>query len=482
MSEVIIEIHQPGRPIGEYQQSSNGYLILKQIIYPEEHLPFDIGYIPETLSDQGELLPVLLIGETSHPPHSRVEVRLLGGIRNNGTISTLLAVAKSDKKYQNVSSINDLNDLQRDEIINRLKMFSKNGFHWLNQTEIDAIIKQARKNYRLVSIQNSQEIRTKPAWKPADSQRRVTDYTEIEHYTAAEYTFFQLPYHIQHYVSEYLDEDERILYAIQRPAMRSNIYHSWLGREKLQEGVLILTTQRLIQLVELVPLSDSGVRYGFNAQIGVVERLVDFSVEEIKDESVIIRTEWRSKMGKGLLEWETPLFTRSKVLDMLSYLEKFTPAKIKPNALQRSSFPAPAELPLLRDPASNDPQSEHFIHQRFANFIPSLLSKNEKIYTWALIPAWFENNNIAHTVVITNSRIMLVADPNHPKPLLWSVPLVNITTLEYVGSVMHSYIGLHVDETEKTPLIKIKFPYSAEIAFHRCFETIRRCMAVLPLA
>jgi hypothetical protein len=54
-------------------------------------------------------------------------------------------------------------------------------------------------------------------------------------------------------------------------------------------------------------------------------------------------------------------------------------------------------------------------------------------------------------------------------------------TLEYVGSILNSYIGLDVVEAGKALQIRFSFPYPAEGAFHNCFEAIRRCMAVLPL-
>lgn len=481
MRDLIIEIIQPGRPIGEYQQNTRGYLQLKQIIYPEELLPFDIGYLPETLTDQGEALPVLLLGEASHPPHTQAAIRLLGGIQTNGTATYLLAVAATDSKYRNIYSPAELTESQRTEIDQRLKRFSMNDLRWMNKDEIEPYIKQARMKYRMAKINRNQELTIRPAWKPANSQPRVVSYTEVEHYTEAEYTFFQLPHHIQHYVSEYLDEDERILYAIQRPTLRSQRYRSWLGREKLQEGVLILTSQRLIQLVELIPLGDSGVRYGFNAQLGVLERLRDFSVETLGDEVVFLRTKWAAQQGYGFLEWESPLFTRSKILEMVAFLENFAPAKIKPTAIQRSSLTPPSELPFLSDPASNDPQAEKLVHHRFAEFIPSLLPSTETIHCWALLPAWFENHQSARVLVVTNERIMMVTDPSLPKPLLINIPLANLTTLEYVGSVLNSHIGLHLVESGKSASIQISFPYSAEIAFHRCFEAIRRCMAIIPL-
>lgn len=478
---VEIEIVQPGRATGEYQPDERGFLRLTQVLYPEVALPFDIGILPNTMASDGDPLKVVLIGETSHPIRTQVSARLLGGFQTNGTDPYLLAVSNVDERFTAVASVSDLADSWRSAIDQRLKTSAAQNLHWLNATELEPWIKQARKKYRLARVKNNEGRSSLPAWKPVNSQNLKTSYTETEHYTPAEYTFFQLPRHIQHYVSDYLAEDERILYAVRRPAMRSQRHRSWLGGEKLQEGVLILTTQRLIQLVELVPLGDSGVRYGFRAQLGALERLVDVSLETVADETILLKSTWQAQAGCSSLEWESPLYTRTELEGLVSFLEGFAPSKINPRSLQRSTLAAPSELPYLRDPASNNPLEEKIIHRRFADALPATLLPGEQIYAWALWPAWFENKGYAQVMVVTASRLFVVSDPDAQQPLSLNIPLAKISTVEYVGSILNSYLELSLVESGKVRKLTLNFPYSADGAFHRCFEALRRCMAVLPL-
>jgi inorganic pyrophosphatase len=480
-SIVEIEIIQPGRATGEYQPAEHGFLHLTQILYPEVILPFDIGILPNTMTSEGDPLKVILLGETSHPLRTQVSARLLGGVQINSADPYLLAVSCVDEHFTTITSVLDLADSGRSAIEQRLKTSSTADLHWLNPNELGPWIKKARVRYRLTSVKSTEGVSSQPAWKPVNSQRHIASYTEAEHYTAAEYTFFQLPYHIQHYVSEYLDKDERILYAVRRPATYSQRLRSWLGREKLQEGVIILTTQRLIQLVELVPLGDSGVRYGFKAQLGVLERLVDVLTETLADEVILLKSKWQAQEGCAILEWESPSYTQSEIKELISFLEKFTPSQINPRTLQRSTLPAPSELPILSDPASNDPQIEKIIHQRFADALPSMLLPSDQIYAWALWPAWFENKGFAQALVVTGSRLLVISDPDLHKSFTLQVPLTQIATVEYAGSILNSHIALSLVESGKVRTIKLSFPYSADGAFHRCFEAMRRCMAVLPL-
>jgi len=482
MSEPVIEIEiiQPGRPTGQYHPIEYDLLRLEKVLYPEVTLPFDVGILPKTLTTQGNPLQVILLGDVSHPPRTQVSARLLGGIQADGSAPYLLAVSTADDHFAAVFSFADLADPLRTELHRCLSPSTEAGLRWLDMDALKPWMREATLKYRQAKAEGYQPV-LQPAWKPADSQGRVTSYTEAEHYTAAEYTFFQLPYHIQHYVSEYLADDERILYAIRRPAMRSHRQRSWLGWEKLNEGVLILTTQRLIHLVELVPLGDSGVRYGFNARLGALERLTGIKIETLGDEAVLLKTSWEAEGGSDILEWETPLYTRSPLLELVDFLETFLPENINSRALRRSAFPPPSELPALSDPSSNDPRLVSAVNRRFADALPASLAPTEKVHAWALWPAWYENKGYPQTLIVTDSRVLVVPDPDLGRHCTLEVPLMQIATLEYVGSILNSHIGLNLVEAGKARQIQLSFLYPAEGAFHRCFEAMRRCMAVLPL-
>ncbi len=479
--EIKVVVVQPGRITGKYRPIENGLLELEKVIYPEETLPFDFGIIPYTLSEKGEPLQVVLLGDISHPLHTQISARLLGGILSNDEPPCLVAVPLAGEKNSTPSSVTDIDDsLLR--TINR-KIYPTNGTHnqWLSADDTEVVIKEARLKFRMIKVENYHSDPSQPSWKPIDTQRRTASYTDANGYTDAEYTFFQLPGQIQHYITDYLDNDERILYAVRRPSMRSQLVRSWFGREKLQEGVIILTTQRLIQLVELVPLGDSGVRYGFNASLGVLERFKGMDIELLGDDVIHLRTHWDSRDGSDSLDWETPLYTRSELLGLTSFLEKFLPENINPVTIRRSAITPPSNLPQLVDPADTNPEASIAIHQFFSESIPPLLEPGETIHAWALWPDWFEEKGFARVLVITNTRIVIFPDPKKSKDPLANIPLTTVTTLDYVGSILHSYFGFSSVESGKVIKTQWEFPYTADAAFHNCFEAARHCMASLPL-
>ncbi|GAP20185.1 inorganic diphosphatase [Leptolinea tardivitalis] len=482
MEETIfdIEMSQPGRPTGQYYSTEQNQLRLARILYPEIVLPFDIGFLPNTITSQGDPLQVILLGNASHPPKTQVPARILGGVQTNGTPPFLLAVSVADDNFKAVTSYTDLSDPQRTELSRYFQPSKDGAITWLDTKTIKPIIKESARNFRLINKAGFQPA-SQPTWKPVDSHHHITGYDETEHYTPAEYTFFQLPYHIQHYVSEHLADDERILYALYRPPMRSLKHKSWLGREKINAGVLILTTQRLIQLVELVPLGDSGVRYGFNAKIGPLERLISFKCDQIGEEVMLLQTSWEASKGVEILEWEAPLYSRSALLEMTEILAKFLPQNINPKTLRRAVISHPTDLPALVDPASNNPQLENSLNQHFSEILHTLLKPDEIAFAWALWPSWYENTGFARVLIVTDNRALVISESELKNDSKQEYPLTQIATLEYAGSIIHSHICFNIIEKETSRSIQLNFPYPAEGAFHKCFEAMRRCMAVLPL-
>ncbi len=483
MSEpaIDIEITQPGRATGLYIPIEYDVLRLEKVLYPDAPRPFDVGILPKTLTEQGSPLRVILLGDISHPPKTQVPARLLGGFSANGAAVCLLAVPAGVDQFAGLNSFADLPDFLRAELLRCLEPPAASELQWLDAAEAQTWIKQAAQKYRLAKAKGYQPV-GQPAWRSVDTAARPSGYTEVEHYTAAEYTFHQLPGHVQRYVGEYLADDERILYAVRRQAMHSQRRRSWLDREKLNEGVLILTTQRLIQLVELVPLGDSGVRYGFLARLGALERLVDVQVETLGDAAILLKTAWEAEDGLAWLTWESQFYTRSAVLELVSFLERFLPKNIPPAALRRSFLPAPSDLPPLSDPASNDPALVWAVHQRFTQALPGHLAPNEAVHAWALWPAWYENKGYPQVLVVTDRRVLILPDPALRLPCSLDIRLAQLAIPEYAGSILRSHIGFDLVESGKARRVQLSFPYPAVGAFRRCFEALRRCMAVLPLS
>jgi hypothetical protein len=475
MMEHLLEIKivQPGRVTGQYYAVDSNTLRLEKIVYPGEPIPFDLGILPTALTSFDEPLAVLILGSLSHPMNTELESRLLGAVQRNAEAPILLATPVADDHA--LHCLDELSDKQRTEIITTLHRTYPGDWKWLTIAQLESQLHTATLRYRQRHARsNHREV--DPAWKPLHLGRPVPSFAEVEHYTPAEYTFFELPHRFQHYVGEHLAPDERILFAMRRPAMSSQCKRSWLRREPLQEGVLILTDQRLIHLGELVPPDSTNVRYGFHASVGALERLAGMSVAGLKSGSLLLSTIWSARGGSASIEWELPHEAEASLDELTALLKRFI--MDDPNACQllRAGFPKPPEeLPPLIDTASNDPESLIPINERFSAALTESLTPNEKVYTWAFLPEWVDRKKGAQVLVATNQRLFMLPDASV------NISLAQIVTLEYTGSILRSSLAINYFVGGKLQHKDIFFPYPAQNAFRSCFEFARRCMTIIPL-
>ncbi|MBN1453255.1 MAG: hypothetical protein JW963_19735 [Anaerolineales bacterium] len=466
-----IQITQPGRVTGQYRPVDVDTLRLEKIIRPVECLPFDVGLLPTALTSFDEPFSVLVLGELSHPANTEVESRLLGAVQRAEEAPFLLVAATIDESAP--ASLERLTADQCAAILATLNHARPGEWHWLSAQEVEPILHSATLRYRNKKTENRLP-QLDPAWKPLHLGRPAPGFTDIERYTPAEYTFFELPHRFQHYVRESLAPDERILYASRRPAISSQRNRSWLRREGLQEGVLILTTQRLIHLVELVPPDSTNIRYGFHTTVGALERLAGVTLASAGS-NLLLQTDWQAKGGRTVIEWESPNYTRVSLEELVSLLKKFQ-TDVDVCALRRAALPAPPEtLPPLTDTASNNPEDLLLVNKHFSNVLAESLSPGEQARAWALLPEWFQTQAGAQALVVTERRIFML--PNHSL----DIPFGQVATLEYTSSILESALALNSIQNGSTQRSVIIFPYPAQCFFRDCFEAARRCIAVLPL-
>ncbi|MFH2040506.1 MAG: inorganic diphosphatase [Chloroflexota bacterium] len=468
-----IKIAQPGRITGKYQVSDLDTLRLDQIIYPQSELPFDVGILPASLTPLDEPLTVIVFGSLSHPLNTLIEARLVGALERSGHgFPLLLAIPVADERLSRL----DLDSLPADwraGILATLQSVRPGNWQWRTIAEIEPVLHECALRYRQAK-QKDRRI-PEPAWVTTHIRPLAASFTEAERYTSAEYTFHELPRHFQHYVSKALASDERILYAARRPVISRGKRNGLFRHETLQAGVLILTNQRLIHLAELIPPDSANIRYGFHIQIGVLERFRGVSLIAIGD-NILLRTEWRSRCGVTVIEWEMPAYFRAALDELVSFLKPFRGDDARMAVLVCAKPLAPqVEMQPLHDPAANDPQVLIPINVTFHQFLDNVLATDEQCGTWALIPAWHEQTKSPRALVVTQRRIFLLPD------LTLNVPLANINTLEYTSSILESSLAINYIENGTAIQYKLSFPYPAQGAFQECFEMTRRCMAVVPL-
>lgn len=108
---VIIEIPKGSKNKYEIDKHT-GVIKLDRVMHSAQDYPFDYGFVPQTLWDDGDALDVVLL--TTHPlaPGILVEARPIGimhMVDGGEPDEKVIAVAASDPRYADVKDITDAN-------------------------------------------------------------------------------------------------------------------------------------------------------------------------------------------------------------------------------------------------------------------------------------------------------------------------------------------------------------------------------------
>jgi inorganic pyrophosphatase len=118
--EVIIEIPQGSRNKYEYDHDKQ-VIRLDRVLHSSVHYPTDYGFIPETLSQDGDPLDVLVVVYEPTFPGCHLDVRPIGVLRmkdDKGEDEKILAVPIGEPRFDEIHDLDDLSPHWLKEIEN----------------------------------------------------------------------------------------------------------------------------------------------------------------------------------------------------------------------------------------------------------------------------------------------------------------------------------------------------------------------------
>jgi inorganic pyrophosphatase len=121
---VVIEISAGANPIKYEFDKESGAILVDRFLTVAMFYPANYGFIPHTLSDDGDPADVLVISETPIIPGAVVEARPIGVFimeDESGMDEKIIAVPK-DKIHPFTKNIRELSDLP-EETLNRITHF-----------------------------------------------------------------------------------------------------------------------------------------------------------------------------------------------------------------------------------------------------------------------------------------------------------------------------------------------------------------------
>ena len=118
---VIIEVPIGGEPIKYEMDKASGALMVDRFLYTSMRYPGNYGFIPHTLSDDGDPCDVIIANTRAIIPGAIMSVRPVGVLfmeDEAGGDEKILAVpaAKLTRRYENVQNYTDLPAITLDQI------------------------------------------------------------------------------------------------------------------------------------------------------------------------------------------------------------------------------------------------------------------------------------------------------------------------------------------------------------------------------
>lgn len=118
---VIIEVPIGGEPIKYEMDKAAGTLVVDRFLHTPMRYPGNYGFVPHTLSDDGDPIDVLVANTRPIVPGAVINVRPIGVLLmqdDGGGDEKIIAVPvpRLTKRYENVQNFTDLPTITREQI------------------------------------------------------------------------------------------------------------------------------------------------------------------------------------------------------------------------------------------------------------------------------------------------------------------------------------------------------------------------------
>ena len=154
--DVVIEIPRGSRNKYEYDHENHVFRLDRRLFTATTY-PADYGFIPDTLSEDGDPLDALVLLDEPTFPGCLIRVRALGMFRMQdeaGPDEKLLCVPVGDPRQDHLQDISDVSEFDQLEIQHFFEVYkdlepgkSVEGAEWVGREEAEAEVLRSRKRY-----------------------------------------------------------------------------------------------------------------------------------------------------------------------------------------------------------------------------------------------------------------------------------------------------------------------------------------------
>lgn len=467
--DVVVETPKGDANVYEWDKQIRG-LRLRGVRHAESKFPFELGHVAHTLTAHGEPLPALLLITFPTFEGCFVSARVLGAIeRPSGeSISqTIVAVASNDSCLTSVASRADFDHAAS----GWLESLRGDEGRWAEPLETEEIIDAARQRWKLSRATVAPRPRA-PAWRAEDfSTKSPPNGNEAARHSLAESRLSTLPLRFQKYFGSLLSPAERILLWVYRPLLtRGGI--GWFGREVLRQGLLVISDEQFLWIMDPTTPSLTVEGYGYIARTFALQRLERaemITTAKYLNLQVTLKNERGDVESFGI---EFPSEAREDLEEAVRLLNGFTPGT-NPLQLARAGTLEPSRRELT-DPMAGDMAATRIAIERLQRVLDDELVE-EKIYAQAFVPAW---DGGAKLLTVTDRYVRLTLDPPQRARLPLPIPLGMIGSVEMCSSPLGSWFRLWLPSNDKLGRWEMKFPPIFSDSFNDCAVALRQLLSL----
>jgi inorganic pyrophosphatase len=420
------------------------------------------GVVVNAVTPRGEALRAWIVADLPIAPRTRVTARAVGALefrRGELLEHVIVAVPTADSRYARAQAFNDLPAVHRA----MLQRVLEESARWLDANSAEEIVHLARQRARLAQAEEHEHGRARPAWE-ADERSPIAQLArETTLHTQAEAALFTVPYRFQQHLRVCLRADERILFWVHRPRFTFSRI-AGLGGKTVREGLLVLTDQQCLWLVDPVtPTVPVEGGYGYIARTVAVERIVNAMLTAKADHRVLEIVSTNGRGVGGTFRIEFPPAAHAELEQAVRLLNAFAP-RANEQRLRRVFIPGAPRL-YLDDPMDQDRQQTAARLAQLQTILTQQLN-NEIICAQTFVPAWADGDLRLFTV--TNRRVLMIAQRTPEK--LITLAVQDILASEICYSVFASWLKLW---TANSQPFQITFPLTSFAGFNACWRTTR---------
>jgi inorganic pyrophosphatase len=477
---VNVRIEEPGGTFNTYIYDQQRATLRLAGVHHRPPSGIERGTVLNTLGEEDEPLEALIVVASPTSKGCIVEAHVVGGV----AVSTpeaeklyLVGVPVVGSVRAGVRGVDELLAAERQAIGDAAAFGHRQSpLRWISCAEAEAVAKEATKAYWENRAKTS-GVRYAAAWKAQPLSGRWADGDEAEPHTWAEYLVLSLPFRFQEYVEELLLSDERILFFVERPSFVPGGAWGLLRRQKLRQGLLVITDRQVMVMLDSLPPDSTMVHWGYVAKASAVERLAGVWLDS-RDSTCEIGFDLDSAGGVERYAMTFPGKHREALQEAVKLLERFAGAP-ESTAARRLYDDKPSAGPSRYDEVGD--LEAKYPHLR--DLLARIGDAEDVVATAAARPV--EGRGLGPALALTASKLIVFDGGSHKdlQARCQEYPVAGISSVEITQSLLGCRFGVFTPAMEEVDKMTLRYNYPDAPAFLRAFIALRHLLGQpIPLA